>query len=273
MIPTKISVVVTTYNWPHALRLVLNALVSQRTDYAFEIIIADDGSQEETAQLVRTFKERSEIPILHIWQADTGFRAATIRNKAALAALGDYLIFLDGDCIPRNDFIQRHAKLAKKKCFVVGNRVLLSANFTLTAITEALPLHTWSVWRWCLARLQGHCNRVLPFVQCNHVAFESKSARCWRGAKGCNLGMWRDDLQQINGWEEKFSGWGYEDSDLVIRLLSSGIKRKSGRFQIPVIHLWHKENDRTREADNLHLLNSRKNGLILCAEEGLNQYE
>ena len=271
--PSKVSVIVTTYNWPHALQSVLLALSEQKTAHSFEVIIADDGSNEETAKLIRGFKKRTHIPILHIWQPDDGFRVAAIRNKAILAAEGDYILFLDGDCVPRENFIERHLELSEAQTFVVGNRVLLNREFTLAVLSEALPLHRWPLWRWFKARLYGHCNRLFPLFSLPAGWPRLKSATRWQGAKGCNLGVWKSDLLQVNGWEEKFTGWGYEDSDLIIRLLRSHVQRKNARFYIPVFHLWHPENDRTQERQNWSLLKDRQNGMQLCAEKGLNQYE
>ncbi len=270
--PTKISVIVTTYNWPYALRAVLNALIEQKTNYPFEIIVADDGSNDETAQLIRSVKSRASVPILHIWQPDEGFRAAAIRNKAILVADGDYIVFLDGDCIPRENYIASHRRLAEPNTFVAGNRVLLSQEFTLSALSEALPLHQWSLWRWLVARTQGHCNRVLPYLRFPLGFFRRKINSRWQGAKGCNLAVWKEDLLAVNGWEEKFVGWGYEDSDLVVRLLHAGVRRKSGRFSVPVSHLWHPENDRGQEGVNWTLFKERKKSKQLCAELGINQY-
>jgi glycosyltransferase involved in cell wall biosynthesis len=270
--PNLISVIVTTYNWPKALAAVLTALLAQKTSYRYEIIIADDGSGEETAKLIRSFKQETSMTILHIWQPDEGFRVSTIRNKAIVAAAGDYLLFLDGDCIPRENYIDRHYALAESGTFVAGNRILLNKAFTLHVLSQSSPLHRWTFWRWCAARLSGHCNRVLPFISCLHLIFKSRSFKRWQGAKGCNLGIWKADLFRINGWEETFSGWGYEDSELVIRLLRSNIQRKTARFQVPVVHLWHGPNDRTREQENLALLHRRQAQQIVCAERGLNQY-
>ena len=213
--PTKISVIITTFNWPYALHAVLSALADQKSSCPFEIIVADDGSTDETAKLIRSFKNRISIPLLHIWQPNEGFRAAAIRNKAILAAEGDYIVFLDGDCIPREDFIASHAGLAEPKTFVAGNRVLLSREFTLSALSRTLPLHQWTFWRWCLARILGHCNRLFPLISLPLRRLHIKTNSRWKGAKGCNLGIWKSDLQEINGWEENFEGWGYEDSDLV----------------------------------------------------------
>jgi glycosyltransferase involved in cell wall biosynthesis len=267
----KISVIVTTYNWPSALRAVLNALVAQKTSCNFEIIVADDGSDQATATMIRDFIEAmpNSISILHIWQPDEGFRAAQIRNKAIVAAAGEYIIFLDGDCIPRENFIARHQALAKAEHFVVGNRILLNREFTQEALSKALALHGWSFWDWCRARVKRYCNRIFPLISVPKIIHFNRS---WKGAKGCNLGVWKADLLRVNGWEEKFSGWGYEDSDLVIRLLKSGVRRRDGHFYVPVIHLWHSENDRSQESKNWALLESRKNDVKIFAERGLDQY-
>lgn len=273
VLPSKISVVVSTYNWPDALHAVLGALINQKTDHAFEIIVADDGSSQETAQWVQSVQKKTDIPLIHVWHPDEGFRVAAIRNKAIIAAQGDYIVFLDGDCIPREDFIRRHRELAEFKTFVVGHRILLSRAFTRTVLSEPLPLHQWSLGRWCVARFCGHCNRIAPLLSWPSKWPRFKSTTRWQGAKGCNLGVWKDDLIHINGWEEKFTGWGYEDSDLVMRLLRSHIHRKSGRFSIPVFHLWHPQNDRSRERDNWRLLKEREQRKDIRAEQGLDQYE
>ena len=269
--PSKISVIVTTYNWPLALSAVLRALIAQKTSCAFEVIIADDGSTEETASCIALFKQQAALSITHVWQPDQGFRAAAIRNKAIHAATGDYIIFVDGDCIPRENFIQRHYRLAEKNTFVAGNRILLRKAFTQHALNQAFSLHVWSIWDWCKARVQGYCNRVFPLLSLPAWA-HFKSVRRWKGAKGCNLGVWKADLRAVNGWEETFEGWGYEDSDLVARLLKHGIRNKSGRFYVPVIHLWHPENDRAREQTNWAQFKDRQKKGLVCSVQGLSQY-
>lgn len=267
----KVSVIVTTYNWPEALKAVLTALENQ-TFRDFEIIVADDGSGPNTTKMLQSIQIHFPISIQHIWQDDLGFRAAMIRNKAVMAAKGDYIIFLDGDCIPRAHFIERHYALAEKGFFVVGNRILLSRELTLKVLLMNLPLHTWPLSYWFWIRLKGQCNRMISLIRIP-LPWKKYKPFDWKGAKGCNLAVWKADLLKVNGWEEKFEGWGYEDSDLVIRLINSGIKRKEGRFLVPVIHLWHKENDRIRERQNWSLLESQLTNKVLDAVKGLNQYQ
>ncbi len=273
----KVSIVITTYNWPMALRAVLNALTVQ-TCHDFEILIADDGSSVETAQLIQQFKTRLPVPIQHIWQEDQGFRAAMIRNKAIAAATGDYIIFLDGDCIPCPNFVAAHIRESEAGYFVVGNRILLTREFTVKILSEDIPLHTWSPITWIKTRLLGHCNKVLPLLLTRTIgakilsSFRKMRPTRWQGAKTCNLAVWRSDLMRVNGFEEKFVGWGYEDSDLVIRLINANVKRKGGRFAVPVIHLWHPENDRSQESKNWELLQERRRSPHFLSEKGLNQY-
>ena len=107
----KISVIVATYNWPSALRLSLQSLMRQ-TAHNFEIVVADDGSRNETRELIERLTKSSPVPIIHSWQEDIGFSLARSRNQAVLKSHGDYLIFVDGDCIVPKDFVASHLKLA-----------------------------------------------------------------------------------------------------------------------------------------------------------------
>ena len=268
----KVSVIVTTYRSPYALRAVLTALSVQKTEHTFEIIIADAGSGEDTTQVITGFKKRLKMPVLHILQTDEGYRTAAIRNKAILAAAGDYLIFLSGDCIPREDFIERHVALAEPKVFVVGNRVLLNKTFTVKVLSEALPLHQWPMWRWGMARVLGQTNRFLPLLLLSLKWWNRKTTWRWKGANGCNLAVWKADLLQINGWEELFVGGGFEDLDVAFRLLKAGVYRKSGRFQVPVIHLWHPKMDKERQKKNGALFKARQNTSEFCSVKGVTQY-
>lgn len=241
-----ISVIVTTYNRPDALALVLQGLAQQNV-HNFEVLVADDGSTAETKAVVD--KKKWPFPITHVWHEDQGFRAARIRNLAAEQAAGEYFIFMDGDCVPRANFIQRHAALAEAGWFVSGSRVLLNPVLTSAALTGQKKILSWSNWQWLMSRLKGQCNRLLPLLNIPFLP-RKKSAQAWRGAKTCNLALWRVDFFRIAGFDEQFTGWGYEDSDLVIRLLRANVRRKQGKNAVTVLHLWHQENDRQHEAQN-----------------------
>ena len=122
-----ISILLATYNWPQALKLCLESLATQ-TDRDFEIIIADDGSTHNTTQLIDSYKDI--LPITHLWQEDQGFRKTKILNQAIEHAKGEYLVFLDGDCITQPDFVAQHRALSQKGFLVTGSRVLLNEQLT-----------------------------------------------------------------------------------------------------------------------------------------------
>lgn len=270
--PTLLSIIITTYNRPDALKLVLLALNDQ-SEQTFEVIIADDGSTQETRQLIDAVRHQLSFPIYLVWHEDKGFRAGMIRNKAAAKASGDYLIFLDGDCIPSHYFIARHAKLAEPSTFVTGNRVLLSEGFTNRVLEQTIPIHSWSLYHWLIAKLKKQSNRILPTLSVPLGSLRKMQPRKWQGAKTCNLAMWKKDFVNVNGFDEQYTGWGYEDSDLVIRLMRQSVYRKEGRFAVPVFHLWHIENDRTHEKENLHRLESLSKTKQVVINKGINQYE
>ena len=251
-----ISVVVTTYNRPDALRAVLDGLAAQ-TDRDFEVIVADDGSREDTRVLVEDTAPDFPVQLDHVWQEDKGFRAGAARNRAAERARGGYLVFLDGDCIPRVDFIARHRALSEPGWMVAGHRVLLSEKVTAQTLRDRLPLQQRSRSEWSAAQRRGDINRTLPLATLALGPLRKIAARRWQRIRTCNLGVWMNDFRRVRGFDETFEGWGFEDSDLAVRLLNAGVRRKEGAFATGVLHLWHRENDRKNEGRNWELLQER----------------
>lgn len=268
----QISLIVTTYNRPEALKLVLLGLSVQHPTSDFEVIIADDGSTEETAELIKQIQATLPYPLHHVWQEDQGFRAAMARNRAIAAAHGNYLIFLDGDCVPLTYFVARHQQLAERGWFVAGNRILLSQRLTHQVIQHVSPLWTWSFPQWGLSYLRGDMNRFLPLLKLPEKIFRKHRSHTWQGAKTCNLAVWREDILRINGFDECFEGWGHEDAEFVVRLLHSGIQRKEGRFAVPVLHLWHPQQERDQEKKNWQRLEQRLLSREIVAQQGVHQY-
>jgi glycosyltransferase involved in cell wall biosynthesis len=248
-----ISLIVTAYNRADALQAALSALARQ-TDRGFEVVVADDGSGPSVSALVEHWRSRLGVPLSHVWQVDRGFRAAEIRNRAILASNGEYCIFLDGDCITRPGFVAMHRRLAERGWFVTGNRVLLSQATTDAVLRNHSAPETWSAAKWMRVRLGGGVNRLAAVLNLPLGPLRKLPARRWRGARSCNLAVWRSDLDRVDGFDASFSGWGREDSDLLIRLLQCGVRRKDGRFATGVIHLWHPEADRTHLHTNDALL-------------------
>jgi glycosyltransferase involved in cell wall biosynthesis len=263
------SVVVTTYNRPDALAAVLRGLAAQQ-DRDFEVLIADDGSTDDTRRLIEA--TALPVPLAHVWQEDCGFRAAAARNRAVAQARGDYLLFLDGDCVPRPDWLAAHRRLAEPGWMVAGNRILLSRELTANALDAQWPLHQWTLAQWRVQRAAGGINRTAPLLDLPLGPLRKLAARRWQRVRTCNLGVWRANFERVNGLDEDFVGWGYEDSDLAIRLIKSGVRRKEGAYATGVLHLWHAENPRAHAAENWQRLQVRLRDDTLGAARGLAQH-
>jgi len=266
-----VSLIVTTYNRPDALAAVLTGLLAQN-DRGFEVLVADDGSRDDTRALVERIARAAPVPVAHVWQEDRGFRAGAARNRAAAQAGGEYIVFLDGDCVPRPDFVAQHRRLAEPGWMLAGNRVLLSESFTREVLAGDLPIHAWSFAQWRDARSRGAINRTLPLRSLPLGPLRKAGSRRWQRVRTCNLGVWASAFSAVNGFDEVFEGWGFEDSDLAVRLINHGVRRKYGAFATAVLHLWHRENDRAREGKNWQRLQQRIAGGETRATRGLDQY-
>jgi glycosyltransferase involved in cell wall biosynthesis len=250
-----ISVILTTYQREDALDAVLRGLARQ-TDRDFEIMVADDGSGPQTRELIGRRAADIGVRLEHVWQEDRGFRAGEARNRAVLASRGGHCIFLDGDCIPRPDFVAAHRTLAEPGWFVTGNRVLLSRELTERILAEVAEVERWSLSAFTALRRHRKINRLAPLLSLPLGPLRKLRSRAWRGARSCNLAVWRRDFDAVDGFDATYSGWGLEDSDLLIRLLRAGIRRKDGNFATGVLHLWHPENDRSLLPDNQRRLDA-----------------
>ncbi len=268
----KISFIVLTYNRTNALLAVLRSLSTQCTaDH--EVLIADDGSRPDQVELLLARCPEFDCPVRHIWHPDVGFTAARARNLAAHFAKGDYLVFLDGDCIPNRTFVAQHTRLAEPGCFVNGSRILLSQKLTERAINGEVDLPTSSIYQWIQARFRGDANKLLHLISWPFSLFRVKDRFHWRGIRSCNFGVWRRDFVSVNGFDETFEGWGHEDADLVLRLSHLGVRRKNGFMATEVFHLWHRENNRDQESVNKSRVEQRMNTALILAEKGLGELE
>jgi glycosyltransferase involved in cell wall biosynthesis len=263
-----ITVIVTTYNREDALDAVLRSL-SRQTDREFEIVVADDGSRPATARLVETWGPRMQVRLKHVWHEDRGFRLAEIRNRAIRAGTGTYCIFLDGDCIARPGFVAAHRRLAEPGYFVTGNRVLLSRALSERILTQGLEPECWTLRRLLARRWQGDINRVAPLMRLPLGPLRKLAAGRRQGARGSNMAFWRAALERVDGFDAAFTGWGREDSDLFVRLIRSGTRRKDGRFATGVLHLWHPESERSQLPDNQAKLDMLLRDDRLRARRGL----
>jgi len=251
-----ISIVVTTYNRSDALAQVLCGLAKQ-DDRNFEIVIADDGSTPEHQGTIATAVKKAGLKAIHVWHPDVGFTASRARNLGVAAASGEYIILLDGDCVPEVDFVRRHRQLREHAWFVNGSRVLLSEAFTRRVLEQEIEVCGQSAAFWLSRRWDGSASKLAGLLRLPDFALRRKNKFEWKGIRSCNMGVWRADYIAVNGFDESFVGWGHEDADFVLRLHKLGIARKNGFWSTEVYHLWHHESARNQESANWQKVKDR----------------
>jgi len=257
----KLTLIITTYNWPVSLELVLKSVKNQ-TICPYEVIIADDGSNIETKDVVNSFIRYSDINTIHSWQEDVGFRAARSRNNAILKSSGDYIVLIDGDMILHSNFIRDHIDSAESGYFVQGSRVLLSKKQTKKNLIHKNINFTF-LSPGLMNRKNAIHSRFLSKVFLNKNKYIS-------GVRSCNMAFYRNDFLNVNGFNNDFEGWGREDSELVVRLINSGVKRKNIRFCAIQYHLWHDENNRESLKSNEAILDAAIRNNIQYCKNGIN---
>ncbi len=243
----KISIIISTYEAPQALRKVLKGMLLQ-TLPPQEVIVADDGSGPETGEVLKEYKRLLPFPLLHVRHEHKGFRLAKIRNEALKVASGNYVVFLDGDCIPEPHFLEDHLRLAEKGFFFQGKRILLSRE----ASEHIQPEDLASRAKLFGLMLKGNLKNAHHIFRAPFIPPIKDTGL--KGTKGCNLAVAMADLMAVNGFNEDFLGWGREDSELVARLYKYGLRRKLHPFMALCYHLWHPEQPRERLKDNDALL-------------------
>ncbi len=262
----KVSVVITTYNWPEALNITLSSLQKQ-TVLPNEIIIADDGSGKATEDLIQDWQQKSKIPIVHSWQEDDGFRLAKSRNKAIAKTKGDYIIMVDGDLFLHKNFIKSHKDKANKNQFCVGTRVLLNDIISKKIINDVREASKLSFFSKDL--LRNRKNILYLKLLSTIFSFKTKS---YHKVRGANMAFWREDLLKVNGFNEDFVGWGREDTEIVVRLLNAGITRKNIKFCANVLHIYHKENSRKMLPENDKILQNTIDAKLTRCNNGIDKY-
>lgn len=231
----KVSLILSTYNRPDALKLCLLSAFRQ-VRIPDEIIVGDDGSTPETKALIDSLRPQCPTKLIHLWHEDKGFRLAMMRNKCIAAATGDYIVEIDGDIIMHRRFIKDHVDFADRGYYLKGGRANLSKEFTEKICREGrLPsLHLLSNAYEAKRENSLH----IPFLG----RILMSRYRKHRGLSlGCNMSFFRDDAVAINGYDEFFEGWGGEDGDFARRLLISGLQKRHLKFVGNTFHLWHED--------------------------------
>jgi glycosyltransferase involved in cell wall biosynthesis len=250
----KASIIIATYNEPEWLQKVLWGYEAQSCR-DFEIIVADDGSRNDTRQVIEQFKITSWMPIRHVWHEDKGYRKCRILNKAIQEAQYDYLIFTDGDCIPRYDFVEQHITHAEYGYFLSGGAVRLPMQTSKAIRQEHILSGEAFLLSWL--RTQGYAPGFFKKLKLtagrwssvlNHV---TPAKATWNGG---NASGWKQDLIAINGFDERLE-YGGQDRELGERLRNCGIRAKQLRYHAICVHLDHSRGYKTESSvNNIRLL-------------------
>ena len=263
MNPIKSSLIISTYNWPEALNLVLVSVANQ-VSMPDEIIIADDGSKEDTKELIEDYKSKLSIPIIHVWHEDVGFTKATILNKAIAQSKGDYIIQVDGDCIMHPNFIKDHMTYASENCYLYGSRVNIQKAYLEKLFTnQQVQFGPFS--KGIKKRTRAIYSPFLSqFYKANHE-FSKKF-------RGCNTSYYKSDFIAVNGYNEDFKGWGREDSELALRFLNFGLKSRRLRYRGIVYHVYHFEKSKSRLELNNDIELKTSTEKLSWTVNGINKY-
>ncbi|MDB6057462.1 MAG: glycosyl transferase family 2 [Verrucomicrobiales bacterium] len=258
----SVALIINTYQQPEYLARVLNA-VSRQRELPDEVWVAEDDTHAETAEVFATWHGSHEVRGGHVRQQHDGFRRAKILNEAIASTNSDYVVFLDGDTVPHSRFISDHRELAEPKMFVQGHRALIEQKAAKEFGKNSLPI----LRTLLTGQLRGLQHTVRWPVPQKRVLTNLK------GIRGCNLGIWRNDLVAINGYNEAFVGWGREDSELAVRLLNTGVQRLDVRGRALCFHLWHPPASRARLTTNDDLLQKAIDTKSHRCEMGLDKHK
>ena len=273
MIP-KLSLIISFYNKPDLLQRVLESVALQ-TMPNFEVVIADDGSKAEAVEQIERMKKQFAFPIIHIWQEDDGWQKNRILNKAVVAARGEYLVFIDGDCLLERHFLAEHYAGRKQGEVVTGRRVLLTPRTTQQLLAQSVSKNSFGV---CLFfRLLGETlfrhqkTQMEQMIRLPQWLRRLLVKERKRYILGSNFSLYKADLLSVNGFDERFAYPGYgEDIDLEFRLGRKGIPAMSRKCQLVQFHCYHKHFD-TDYAPNKQLLQENTDNHITYTPYGIIQ--
>jgi len=258
----KTSLIIATYNKPKYLYQCLKS-ITELKGFPDEIIIADDGSGEETRLLIEQFKPEMPVPFIHVRQEDLGYRLSRSRNNGILKSTGDYLIFIDDDLILHPKFITDHQKYARPNHFYCGTRVRLGQ----LKSAELMNKHRNILSPW-ECDIQSRLNTIrIPFL--HHLITGPNYT--YKRLRGCHMAFWKSDLFRINGFDERYTSWGREDSDIALRMMHAGIKRINLKWAAICYHLHHEVKETTSKNNELmfEVVRTKR----ISAKIGLNNHD
>lgn len=260
------TLIIATYQMPKHLELVL-AAVARQSVKNFEVILCDDGSDLQTRTIISQFATVSNLPVLHLWQENKGFRKCRILNRALTQARGETLIFLDGDCVPHQKFVEDHIQQQEEGVYLAGRRVELGPQFS-EQLTPALISRGFldspslALYRSVKSGDSEHFQRSfrIPVLGIRKLLGMTKID----DLKGCNYSVQKKHLLAINGFDEAYEGYGREDTDVEIRLQNLGLKIKSLKGLALQYHVWHPRREFTPANEDL-LIRARTQKIIRCS--------
>lgn len=270
----SVSLIVSFYNRIDFLRLIFAAL-EQQSYHDFEVIIADDGSRAEIVQELKLLIKNASFQVKHLWHEDEGWRKNTILNNAIVASEANYIIFLDGDCIPHPLFIEEHLNSRVPNQTICGRRVTLTKKITTKMDASKIQnkyFHSALFIRLLLSFFGKEKTRVRHMLRIKNkiirrLLIKDKNT----GILGCNFSLWKEDLLKVNGFDERFiyPGMG-EDSDLENRLRQNGVKLVSKKYLVTVYHMYHNPLEPYNEI-NYQLYDENLNDKVIYTPFGLNK--
>lgn len=258
------SLIITTYNWKEALELVLKSVLNQSL-LPTEVIIADDGSREDTKRLIDEYKLKFPVPLIHVWHEDNGFQKSQILNKAIAISVSEYIIQADGDCILHKNFIRDHVESAVKKTYLFGSRSRIKETYVqdlfrkkkvdFKPVSKGLQNRTKAFYAPVISKFYYKRFNILP-----------------EKLRGCNMSFWKADAISVNGYNEDIFGWGREDSEFVARLTNIGVEGKRIRYKGIVFHIYHLEESREKLNKNDKIQQVSIDGKSLWCTNGIDKY-
>lgn len=269
----KISAIIVTYNRPDALEAILQSILCQM-ELPGEVIIADDGSGQPTSGVINKYSRSFPVPLKHVWHEDRGFRGAAIRNRAVRESRGDYLLFSDGDLMFHPSFFRDFRKMARPGSASIASRLFLTKKRSENLLSgfdesdqEKQPsrVKVFHPHFFSSGIEKNRINAIHSPLVTSLLPPLSFSER----VRGGLLGVWREDLIKVNGWNEDFSGWGFEDTEVVARLHFSGISLRKLKFSAICWHLWHPPAGRELMERNRSLLDHTISGRVTWCRNGL----
>jgi glycosyltransferase involved in cell wall biosynthesis len=266
----KLSVIITTYNSEEWLRKVLLGFTVQ-TEEDFEIVIADDGSTSKTAEIIAAFQGKFKHPIIHVWQQDKGFRKSRILNKAILKSNSDYLLFTDGDCIPRKDFVAVHVNEKQAGYFLSGGYFKLPLPISIAIAEDAILNQKCFEISWLLKQGLKANFKVSKLTHNSYFAafmnWLTPTKRSWNGH---NSSGFKRDILEVNGFNEAMD-YGGMDRELGERMFNNGMFSKQIRYSAICLHLDHARGYANEEKikNNMEIRRFNKKHKIIRIENGI----